>query len=277
MKPAVSVVAFLFLLVFIPQVGLSATSLYLDVPAIPGSGAPQKYPTATQIDSFAWTAKGNNFQVSRITDSNSPIFQNYVITGNVLHNVSALFYKAPDEKHDPYLTFTFGNTLVSAISFTGAGSLEKENIQFNYDTRKIMYLKIPGVPGAASPPGYDNVLFLNSFTFDSSGLTLNRNLDSASPALSAGMANGTDFGTASLLFYDLPVGANSPVDPPYDIMNLSDLTVAAYQTIAGPASTTEQVTFNYSDFNEAPEPGAQWLLGVGISALALRRPARCAR
>ena len=69
----------------------------------------------------------------------------------------------------------------------------------------------------------------------------------------------------------------TPVDPPYEVMSLSDLTGTSYQMLTGVGPSTEQITFSYSDFNGVPEPAGSSLLGAGIGVLALRRSGRCAR
>jgi type VI protein secretion system component Hcp len=277
MNAAPRIAALLVLLALNIGVALGGTSLYLDVPAIPGPGSPQKYPTSLELDSFSWAPKGKSFDVGRISDSNTSAFQAYQLNGHVLHDVSALFYKTHNEMHDPYLTFTFSDARVTSLSFSVFGNMQKEKIQFQYDTGKAIYLKLPGQPGDSSPPGYLNVRSLDSIGFDSTGLTITEDVTASSQALAAAVASSTDFGAASLLFYDVPAGSDTPVDPPYEIMSLSDLTGTSYQTIVGTDPSTEQITFSYSDFNGVPEPGIICLVGAGIGAGTLRRSARRAQ
>jgi type VI protein secretion system component Hcp len=255
------------------QVCLGAVNAYLDIPAIPGPGSPQKYPTSILLLSFAWATKANDFTVKTYDDFYSPSLFARSVDGHALLDVNVLFYKALNEEHDPYLTFNFPSVIVSSYSVSVGGPRPIDNVTFNYGERKAVYLVLPTAPGVDAPPLYPGSRLLDSFTFDSNGLTISKPQDASSPALANAAAQQTDLGPAYLAFYDLPVGATTPVDPPTDVMVLSDLTPSSYQTFdsGNGGALSEQVTFQYSDFSELPEPGTLVLLAAGAAVLLHRR------
>jgi type VI protein secretion system component Hcp len=267
-------IGLLFLITFIPN---TRAAIYLNVPDIPGPGAPQKFPASMPIRSFLMPSHQSEFSITRNVDSLSADFAQYAVNGQTLSNLDVVYYKVQNEQHDPYVDFHFHNNVISSYSISGSSFLT-EHISFNYGKVQVAYLKIHGGPsGETSPPNFPAVHLLNSFSMDDAGLTINKNVDSASASLSDAVAAGTVFPSVDLLLYDLPVGAPVPVDPPIDMVTFYNVRGTSYAATVGAVPNTEQISFTFADASQIPEPASLALLAVFASAANLRIRGAAAR
>ena len=64
-----------------------------------------------------------------------------------------------------------------------------------------IFLDLPGITGESPVPGYPAAIEVQSITFSSSGFSIVKRIDKASPQIFAAVVQGATFSNASALFY----------------------------------------------------------------------------
>ncbi len=238
--------AWLVLFCVAPAVA-SAASLYLQVPGIVGEQSTPGYPGSMEIQSLQITP--NHFAITKSIDLASPQITNAVAKGTVFPSASALLYDS-NPMGPPDSALVFQNVVASSYQIQGGGTTELDG--FVATNPISMFLELPGIIGASSTPGHPGVMQLSSFSLTANQFSITKALDSASPQLVLAVADGTEFDTASALFYNTAV----PPGAPDGIFGFERVVASAYQIVQG----GEQVTFN---FVHVPEPAISTLFGCG--------------
>lgn len=133
-------------------------------------------------------------------------------------------------------------------------------------TQGSTYLQIPAIDGEQSTPGHPDVMLLTSYSLEANEFTIIKPTDSTSDDLAAAAALGTEFPTASLLFY----GPGEPFGPPESTLVFQSVFVSAYQSVSSGQQVNDHITFS---FQSVPEPATLGLLASTAAGL-LRRRAR---
>jgi type VI protein secretion system component Hcp len=113
-----------------------------------------------------------------------------------------------------------------------------------------VYINIPGITGETPTPGFPGALAAQSITISSSGFSVVRPVDVASPELVNAVALGTPFpGAASVLFYD-----TTPSGAPDATLAFQNVIASGYQLLGGNPLERDSFssTTHYSMFLELP-------------------------
>jgi len=113
-----------------------------------------------------------------------------------------------------------------------------------------VFINIPGITGETPVPGYPNALAAQSISISSSGFSVVRQVDVASPKIVDAVTLGTLFPSTSSLFYD-----TTPSGAPDATLPFQSIVASSYQLLAGMNSLERDVfnsTTQYSMFLELP-------------------------
>jgi type VI protein secretion system component Hcp len=113
-----------------------------------------------------------------------------------------------------------------------------------------LYVEIPGIHGEQSTPGHPDAMFVQSLTIAPDQFTIIKNVDSASPAIFAAVAQGTMFPSATALLYSSTPGAS-----PDGTLSFQNVLPSSYSQSGG---SLEQASFASSN------PGSIFLEVPGI-------------
>jgi type VI protein secretion system component Hcp len=113
-----------------------------------------------------------------------------------------------------------------------------------------VFVNIPGITGESPVPGYPNALAAQSISISSSGFSVVRQVDVASPKIVDAVTLGTLFPSTSSLFYD-----TTPSGAPDATLPFQGVVASGYQLL-GVMNSLERDVFNstthYSMFLELP-------------------------
>jgi type VI protein secretion system component Hcp len=236
-----------------------AVSEFLYLPGITGEDSTPGFPGAIAVQSL--TVTNGSFSIVKNVDIASPTIFNDVVTGAALGTANILLYNGSTSS-PPSTTLTFPGVHASNIMLLPNGITEQDG--FSAITFASMFLELPGIVGESSIPGHPGVTPISSFSLTANNFSVIKNVDANSPAILAGIINGTEiFPSARLLFYN-----SAAVGEPNVTLNFLDVLGSAYQLLNGNNLPTERVTFAFASVSAVPEPSFTTLLGIGLLMLA---------
>jgi type VI protein secretion system component Hcp len=219
-----------------------AASIYLSIPSLAGENPTPGYPGAIAVSSLDVTP--HSFTIQKTIDSATPKIQTAVVGGTALHTVSALFYStSPSGPPDALLPFA------SVFASSQVLSLSSETDSFSATTPDSMYLRVSGITGEFTTPGYTGLMKIDSLHMSGNTFTVGRQTDSASSQIQSAVVLGNTH-TGSLFFYNsVPSG---PPDAELDFQNV----IASSITFDNSGDIPRELdAFNFASITQpTPEP-----------------------
>lgn len=142
------------------------------------------------------------------------------------------------------------------------------------------FLDAPGIVGEASPPGYSNIIAVNSYSFPLAGtFEFLKNVDKSSPSLSTAVINGTIFPSVNLYVFNTVGSVPTTLRETFAFSN----DIFSSVTLLGTNPLTEDVKINYGSYADTfsppvPEPSPYALMLAGLATLCAttrRQKDRC--
>jgi type VI protein secretion system component Hcp len=238
-----------------------ATSIYLNIPSIPGEDPVPGYPGAIAVQSLTITS--HSFSVVKDVDKTSPQIEKAVVEGKLLDTASVLLYNKSPTTSSADVTLSFPNIFADSYQLMNGGARPLEKDGFASTIPALLYLDLPGVKGESSLPGYPDVIQIHSFSLTGDGFSIIKDVDKASPLIEGDVLRGASFPTARLLLYD-----STAADTPYAIVNFQNLVASSFQLQGGISSPLqEQDGFNFESISSdsprtAPEPSSLTLVSI---------------
>jgi type VI protein secretion system component Hcp len=242
-----------------------AAFIYLNIPSIAGEDPVPGHPGTMAVQSLTITP--DQFSVVKRVDRASPAIVTAVAAGTPLGTASLFLYNAtPSGPADA--TLSFPNVLASSYQLLGGGVVPLEIDGFSSTTPAFVYLEVPGIMGESSVPGHPNVMPIQSFSLADNEFSVVKAVDKASPAIFEAVQLGTQFSTASLLFYD-----STPTGPPDATLTFEHVVASSYQLQGGVGIPQEQDGFQFESIlspsaTASPEPASLTLLFLGLAGMA---------
>lgn len=196
--------ALVFAVLFVGAASAPGAALYVEIPGIHGEQFTPGHPDAMFVQSL--TIAPGQLTFIKNVDSASPTIFAAVAQGTMFSSGTALLFSStPSALVDA--TLTFANLLPTSYQAQGGG-LEQDS--FTATNPRSIFLELPGIVGESSTPSHPGVVRVNSFTITAIEFSVNKAIDSVSPAIFSAVASGTTFTQARLLFYNAEV----PTGPP---------------------------------------------------------------
>ena len=137
-----------------------------------------------------------------------------------------------------------------------------------------VFLDIPGIAGEASPPGFANIIGLDSASFNTPTLDVVKFVDKSSPGLALALIAGKVFPQIKLYDFNTLLAVPTTL---IDTVTFSTVIVAS-ETSLGGLQPKEEIKFNFATFTTTtpvPLPTSFGLLLSGLGGLSfLHRRAR---
>src|SRR5262245_57734363 len=243
-----------------------AASIYLNIPSIAGENPTPGYPGAIAISSLDVTP--HNFTIQKTIDSATPKIQTAVVGGTALHTISALFYStSPSGPPDAVLPFD------SVFASSQLLNFPTETDSFAATTPDSIYLRVSGITGEFTTPGYTGLMKIDSLHMSCSTLSVGRPTDSASPQIQSAVVLGS-IHTASLLFYN-----STPSGPPDAELDFQNVIASSFTLDNSGNIPRELDSFNFASISQpTPEPATVVLALLAAAPFGLNlalRKVRC--
>jgi type VI protein secretion system component Hcp len=238
-----------------------AALTYLSIPGIAGQDSTPGFPGAMAAQSVSVVPDG--ISIVKNVDAASPDIFGAVVAGTPLGTASLLVYNAvPSGASDA--TLLFSNVIASAYQVLGGGNPPREQDSFSSTVPAAIYMDLPGIPGEDSTFGHPGVMRIQSLSLAGNALTVVKLVDAASPAILLAVANGTNFSTGSMLFYD----ALPPTGQPAATLVFHDMLASSSQSFGSGNPPQVQDTFNFASISQpVPEPATIILLIVAATCV----------
>ena len=256
----------LVLLTLAPNVARATVTIDVQVPGITGEDNPPGF--AGSMRTQVLDVAPHDFAITKLVDSASTPITLAIVGGSDHGTSRALLYNGTTATGTPAAVIPFAHTVASAYQSLG-GNPATEKDTFASTVPALMYLEIPGITGPASTPGHTGLLPVETFSIESGDFTVTRLTDSASQAVAQAVVLGTNFPTATMLFYDTsPAGA-----APDSTLVLHTVSATSDQTFNEPGGVLphERATFDFNTATPEPAAGAMLFLVAAAGAFTRRR------